>query len=414
MLKRIYADNFKCLVNFEWELGPAPINLMLGPNGSGKTTVFDCIEALRTFATGNGKVDDLFPVSTLTKWQDVRTQSFEVEWDREGSVYRYEVAIEHNKNRTQRQVAHERLSLEGKPLLRFEKGEVHLWGGEISKTTQVYPFAWEQSAMASLPTIALYSKHTWLKAALDRTTVLQIVPPMMNETSVQETTRPLRYFENFVSWYRWISNDHGMANRLEQELKEILPGFRNFKLESHGPEAKLLKAVFDHKGGNPVELSFSSLSDGQRMLIALYALLHGLSAQPEEWDGANGQPGTLLCLDEPDNFVASGEIQPWLTAAEEHLSNTKTRMLMISHHPESINYGLMPSSEDIYSVFWFSREENSHTRVQPVASEQPGGLKPSELAARGWLNQTLEPELEGPPAKKPPRRKLTRLVEKTQ
>jgi ATPase subunit of ABC transporter with duplicated ATPase domains len=385
MLKRIYADNFKCLVNFEWVPGSTPICLMLGPNGSGKTTVFECLEALRAFATGDGQLDDLFPASTLTQWQNVPTQSFEIEWEREGGVYSYEVAIVHNKNRTHRQVAHERLSLDGEPLLRFEKGEVHLWGGETRKKTQVYPFALKQSAMASLPTNALYSKHTWLKTALDRTTVIQIVPPMMNETSLQETTRPLRCFQNFVSWYRWISNDHGMAIRLEQELKEILPGFSNFKLESYGPEAKLLKGVFDHEGGKPVELSFSSLSDGQRMLIALYALLHGMSVQPEEWDGANGQTGGLLCLDEPDNFVASGEIQPWLTAAEEQLSNKKTRLLMISHHPESINYGLMPSSEETYSVYWFSRDENSHTRVQPVTSEQPGGLKPSELAARGCL-----------------------------
>ena len=176
-----------------------------------------------------------------------------------------------------------------------------------------------------------------------------------------------------------------MAISLQRELKEILPGFSHFKFEPYGPEARLLKAVFNEEGGNQIALTFNGLSDGQRMLVALYAVLHGLSAQPEGLNGATDQPGTLLCLDEPDNFVASGEIQPWLTAAEEQLSKTKTRLLMISHHPESINYSLMPSSEETYSVYWFSREENSHTRVQPVASEQPGGLKPSELAARGWL-----------------------------
>jgi energy-coupling factor transporter ATP-binding protein EcfA2 len=411
MLKRIYVDNFRCLVNFEWEPGPAHINLMLGPNGSGKTTVFECLEALRAFATGDAKLDDLFAASTLTQWQNVLTQSLEIDWEREGSVYRYEVAIVHNKNRTHREVAHERLSLEGKPLLRFEKGYVHLWGGEISKKTQVYPFAWKQSAMASLPTTALYSKHTWLKTALDRTTVLQIVPPMMDETSLQETTRPLRYFQNFVSWYRWISNDHGMAIRLEQELKEILPGFSHFKLESHGPEAKLLKAVFDHEGQKPVELSFSCLSDGQRMLIALYALLHSLRAQPEESDGDN-QPTGLLCLDEPDNFIASREIQPWLTAIEDQLLEAKARLLLISHHPESIDYGLMPSTGETLSVFWFSREAGGHSRVQTLLPEQNGGLKPSELAARGWLGLGGQAPEEPAPAKKPPRRKITKLKQK--
>lgn len=390
MLKRIYADNFKSLVNFEWQPGSAHINLMLGPNGSGKTTVFDCLERLGAFATGEGKIDDLFPSSTLTLWQNVSTQSFEIEWERQGSVYRYELAIEHNENRTHRWVSHERLYFEDKPRLEFKLGEVTLYGGKgvlppVMQPMQTYSIDDTWSAMASLPANALYTDFTWFKAALRRMTVLQIVPPMMDETSIKESQRPLRYFQNFVSWYRWISQDQGMAISLQKELKEILPGFSHFKFEPYGPEARLLKAVFNQKGGNQIALTFNGLSDGQRMLVALYALLQGLSAQPEGLNGAKDQPGTLLCLDEPDNFVASGEIQPWLTAAEEQLSNTNTRLLMISHHPESINYGLMPSSEETYSVYWFSREENSHTRVQPVASEQPGGLKPSELAARGWL-----------------------------
>ena len=384
MLKRIYADNFKCLVNFEWRLGPARINLMLGPNGSGKTTVFDCLECFRAFATGEAKVDDLFVASTLTLWQDVLKQSFEIEVEREGSLYRYELAIEHDRNRAKCRVLYERLLFEDKPLLRFELSEVHLYRDNYSQGP-VYPFDWTQSALASLTPRSDNTKLTWFKSALRRMTVLQVVPPMMDETSLKESTRPSRYFQNFVSWYRWVSQDQGMPIILQRDLKEIMPGFSHFKFEPFGPEARLLKAVFEQPGGNQFTLTLSSLSDGQRMLVALYALLNGLNAQPEGAEGSGDQPAGTLCLDEPDNFVASGEIQPWLAAAEEKLANAKARLLMISHHPESINYGLMPSSEETYSVHWFSREENSHTRVQPVASEQPGGLKPSELAARGWL-----------------------------
>ena len=41
MLKKIYIDNFKCLVNFE--LAFDSINLFLGPNGAGKSAVFDVL-----------------------------------------------------------------------------------------------------------------------------------------------------------------------------------------------------------------------------------------------------------------------------------------------------------------------------------------------------------------------------------
>lgn len=389
MLRRVYADNFRCLVKFDWQPGPGHINLMLGPNGSGKTTVFDCIDRLRAFATGDGKVDDLFPASTLTQWQDEPIQSFEIEWAREGGVYRYEVAIVHNENRTRSQIEYERLSYDGSPLLRFEAGEVHLFAEHLfGETTpdeiNAYPFDRSQSAVASQPEIWNTTKLSWFKAALRRTKVLQVIPPMMEETSFEESPRPRKYFENFVSWYRWISQDQRMASRLQQELAEVLPGFSHFKLEPQGREAKSLKVFFESEAGKTIDLRFEVLSDGQRMLVALYALLHGLAAQPEEIYGSD-LPSELLCLDEPDNFIASREIQPWLAAIEERLVETKSRLLMISHHPESIDYGLMPASDESYSAFWFSREDGGNTRVQPLVPELSGGLKPSELAARGWL-----------------------------
>jgi AAA15 family ATPase/GTPase len=46
MLKRIYIDNFRCLVNFE--LNFDSINLFLGGNGSGKSTVFEALRKLQS------------------------------------------------------------------------------------------------------------------------------------------------------------------------------------------------------------------------------------------------------------------------------------------------------------------------------------------------------------------------------
>jgi len=44
MLKRLYVDNFRCLVNFELRLDR--VNLLLGENGTGKTSVFDVLYRL--------------------------------------------------------------------------------------------------------------------------------------------------------------------------------------------------------------------------------------------------------------------------------------------------------------------------------------------------------------------------------
>jgi predicted ATPase len=58
MLKRIYIDNYKCLVNFEIQLDP--MNLFLGGNGTGKSTVMDALRVLQAFISGEGKTDQLF------------------------------------------------------------------------------------------------------------------------------------------------------------------------------------------------------------------------------------------------------------------------------------------------------------------------------------------------------------------
>jgi predicted ATPase len=48
MLTRLYCDNYKCLVNFEFR--PEAIQLLMGRNGAGKSTVFEVLELIRDFA----------------------------------------------------------------------------------------------------------------------------------------------------------------------------------------------------------------------------------------------------------------------------------------------------------------------------------------------------------------------------
>jgi predicted ATPase len=112
---------------------------------------------------------------------------------------------------------------------------------------------------------------------------------------------------------------------------------------------------------------FSELSDGQRVLVALYTLLFGLKDE-----------GISLFLDEPDNFVALREIQPWLTALTDSCGYGVEQTVLISHHPEIIDY-LAPSSGR-----WFDRDSNGPARVTDKPKAPVDGLKPSEVMARGW------------------------------
>ena len=79
MIKRLFVDNYKCLVNFELPL--EELSLLLGPSGVGKTSVLDIIYSLRQLLSGDARVTDrdIFPTSTLTRWQSRDLQVFAID-----------------------------------------------------------------------------------------------------------------------------------------------------------------------------------------------------------------------------------------------------------------------------------------------------------------------------------------------
>ncbi|MCB9527489.1 MAG: ATP-binding protein [Myxococcales bacterium] len=126
--------------------------------------------------------------------------------------------------------------------------------------------------------------------------------------------------------------------------------------------------VVFRNGDVKFELRLDELSDGQRGLLALYALLHLTAGQ-----------GFSLFLDEPDNYIALPELQPWLLALSRACGDTLTQAVVCSHHPELIDY-LGPESG-----LALEREPSGVTRVRPLIDLVPGdALKLSESIARGW------------------------------
>lgn len=57
MITRLYVDNYRSLVNFELKLGAT--NLLLGANGSGKTSVFATLAGLQRVVHDGDEVGDV-------------------------------------------------------------------------------------------------------------------------------------------------------------------------------------------------------------------------------------------------------------------------------------------------------------------------------------------------------------------
>jgi predicted ATPase len=369
MLTRIYVDNYKSLVNFELKV--QPINLLLGPNGAGKSSVFDVLRKLRDFITGEKKIPELFEPESMTRWQTLRVQTFELEIQIEPGLYKYELAVEHDESGQKSRVKNERLSMDGRPLLRFEQGTMHLYRDDFSPGPE-YPFDWTLSAVASIFARHDNKKLTGFKEQIQKFIIVQGVPVLMSSESNQEETTPGLHLEKFVSWYRYLSQDQGLALDVTDSLRKILTGFDYFGFETFGDKNRRLQVYFSYPGPKKrISYKLDELSDGQKILIALYTLL--IAAQ---------KYGYILFLDEPDYYLALPEIRPWLVELYERCAENKIQALLISHHPEMIDYLLASPTG-----YWLERQDNLATRVKLIQAENDGGLTISELFARGWLHE---------------------------
>jgi hypothetical protein len=127
MLTRLYVDNYKCLVNFDLRLGRE--HLLMGGNGSGKSTVLEVLSALRRMLYRGGMVGEFLPASTLTRWQRRTRQTFEVEATLDAqSQYRYRLEAEHDLKEGGSIVAREELHLNGSLLYELTpQGAVQLY-----------------------------------------------------------------------------------------------------------------------------------------------------------------------------------------------------------------------------------------------------------------------------------------------
>ena len=367
MLKRLYAHNYRCLVNFEINFDA--LTLLMGPNGGGKSSLFDLLYNIRGLIIDQANVRELFPPEDLTAWLKTTEQSFELDVAGMGGLFSYKLIISHNIELRKQRIDLELLTFNGQPLVEFRSGEVKLHNDEHRPGPE-YSFDWSVSALAHIVERKDNKKLIWFKRWVENLWIISLQPQLMTSESPKESPWLKRNGSNFASWYRYVSQEHqDKIIPLTKELSRCIPGFHSFRLKMAGEEHKILRVGFSSGQENeqPVWFDFARLSDGQRVLIVLYSLLFILKDM-----------GQALFLDEPENFVALAEIQPWLMELQDICGDGFPQVMLISHHPELTDY-FGPE----YGI-WLERDPLGPTRVKKLTPSLAEGLKLSEQIARGW------------------------------
>lgn len=384
MITRIRIHNYRAIADLSLDLGPK--NLLMGLNGAGKTSVFDALASVRELVVDGERIADekhdepLFPLSSVPRWMRMDKpqsflQKFDLDYEGLDGPVRYALVIDHNERIAKSRVLSEELYLGDKPIFSFREGTVQLYRRDHSAGS-TYGFEWDRSALGTVLRPD-FQDISGFREQLRKTVSLRIDAPRMLARSEKEEPQPERDLSNFASWYRraLVADAAAGADYLA-DIREVLGGMQSLDLSDLGQGIMVLRAAFDHpdevsqpgrRRRGTFWLEFQELSDGQRALIGLYALLHFLVKE-----------GATLCIDEPDNFVALAEIQPWLLAVADRVDDFGAQVLIASHHPEILNllavdYGIL-----------LEREGSGPTTARHYPEEPDIPLEPAELVARGW------------------------------
>ena len=373
MLTRLYADNYKCLVNFELRFGDA--TLLLGTNGAGKSSVLDVVYRLRQLLVGGRRIGDpeAFPASTLTLWGGRTVQTIALDIELDGERFEYKLEVEHERDTGRARIGLESLTTNGGVLFRCSLGEVQLYKDDYSEGPRL-SVDWTESFLGRVSAGRSSTRLTRFLDFVRRLVVCRLHPAVFVPNASRESVLLERDGGNFAAWYRHVVQEHPEQTlEMISELRRVIDGFRSLRMGKAGSDTRTMSVVFAGNGGD-YSLQLDEVSDGERILLVLYTLL-GLAAD---------QPFTLL-IDEPDNFLALPEIQPWLMALSDACSDSRHQAVICSHHPELIDY--LGAEKGVL----LERTNGGVTTVRTASSlGAKDGLRLSERIARGWVESVPE------------------------
>ncbi len=374
---KLYADNYRCLLNFELPL--EPLTVLMGPNGSGKSASLLLIAKLRDFILGRESTDDVFPSESLTRW-DINgsngRQTFELEVHLPQGDYIYHLDIHHDPMVGDALAFDETLSLNGKLLFKTRGDDTCLYSDQHIEGPHFIP-DWHHSGLFRVPERKDNTKLIAFRKFIEATIVFALNPALVKAISANKrpVTIPAPDCSDFADWFAHLLSAEVVAERAaEVKIKEgALPSLIAFQATPSG-DAKILECVMENKGGKPLRYRLDELSSGQIALVVLETAL----AVVEEHHGA-------LLLDEPGNFLGLGEIEPLLTRLQDIALEGRAQIILSAHHPLAVDF--LAAGHGC----WLDREPSGPARVERLKLsaddlDENAHLRVSDLIARGWLS----------------------------
>lgn len=329
MIQRLYVHNFRCLENFELIIKGMPSVLLIGKNGSGKSTIARALEILQTIGRGVNRMGELEKIKLISPKDFARGRSdvpirFEIEVLLNEKLYKYVLALELPEKFKELRVFEEELLVSGSPIYSRQGAQVTLYTSSQNREAQ-FLVDWH---LVALPIIQEQSETDPLrifKTWLARMIILAPIPSLMTGDSHAETLQPKRDGSNLGEWFSGLLSRYPAAyTQVDKYLREVIPDIQDFLNEQIGKDTKSMIVRFEANNAN-LSIDFQDLSDGEKCFFICAFVL-----------AANKFYGPLFCFwDEPDNYLSLSEVGHFVMSLRRSFKNNG-QILVTSHNPEAI------------------------------------------------------------------------------
>lgn len=324
MLQRLYIHNFRCLENFELPIKGMSSALLIGKNGSGKSTTASALEVLQKISRGINRVSQLVQSKDFTRGRADVPIRFEIEVLLDDKLYKYVLALELPEKFKELRVSEEQLLVSGDPIYSRKEAKVTLHNSSQNREAQ-FLVDWH---LVALPVIQEQSETDPLrifKTWLARMIILAPIPSLMTGDSNGDTLEPKRDGSNFGEWFSGLLSRYPAAyTQVVQYLRDVMPDIKDFLNELIGKDSKSMIVRFQKNNAN-LSVDFEGLSDGEKCFFLCSVVL-----------AANESYGPLFCFwDEPDNYLAISEVGHFISSLRRSFKNSG-QILVTSHDQEAI------------------------------------------------------------------------------
>lgn len=166
------------------------MTLLIGPNGGGKSSLFDLLTAVVDLTRHGAEVGAVFPAESLTRWDKRARQRVEIEIEGNGGVYLYALVVEQGSDGGPTLIDSERVTRDDKTLFSFEGNNVHLFRNDGSPAAS-FPFRGTRSFLSQIEERSETRDLTWLLDFLAGVWAIRLNAHSMDCGSLEEE-RPWR------------------------------------------------------------------------------------------------------------------------------------------------------------------------------------------------------------------------------